>query len=65
MALVTCVAAVVAGVLAVAPGVSRAAAADASGPYRETLVRQGARLAAEAGKPQAVGALATELNTTS
>ncbi len=49
MALVACVVAVSGG---------RAAAGAAPGPYQETLARAGGRLAAQAGGPQAVAALA-------
>jgi len=66
IALITCVAAVVGaaprgvGAAAVgrAPGESTDVAADAPSPYEETLAREGARLGAQAGGPQAVGALA-------
>ena len=66
IALVTCVAAAVgaaprgvgAAAVARAPKESTDAAADAPSPYEETLAREGARLGAQAGGPQAVGALA-------
>jgi len=58
MALVTCVVAVGVADPGGALGGSAVAATDAPGPYEETLGREGARLGAQAGGPQAVGALA-------
>ncbi len=58
MALIWCVAVLVVVDPGDAAGEAIAPPADAPGPYDETLAREGARLGAQAGGPQAVGALA-------